>query len=133
MKFWLYVNEIVCFRGWRKISGKHGKNRRNGRDVFDLYSLSSGFASALDIILDLMLRMEAHTNRTFDFDMQGIVLIDELETHLHIELQRSIMDLLTTVFPNIKFIISTHSPCVLNAVEFQVYPMDDNALITEDF
>ena len=106
--------------------------QEDGRDVFDFYSLSSGFASALDIILDLMLRMEAHTNRTFDFDMQGIVLIDELETHLHIELQRSIMDLLTTVFPNIQFIISTHSPYVLNAVENCVVYDLDKKICMED-
>ena len=106
--------------------------QEDGRDVFDFYSLSSGFASALDIILDLMLRMEAHTNRTFDFDMQGVVLIDELETHLHIELQRSIMDLLTTVFPNIQFIISTHSPYVLNAVENCVVYDLDKKICMED-
>lgn len=112
----------------------HGSKNEDGREVFDFYSLSSGFASALDIILDLMLRMEAHTNRTFDFDMQGIVLIDKLETHLHIELQRSIMDLLTTVFPNIQFIISTHSPYVLNAVEnCVVYDLDKKICVEDLF
>lgn len=52
----------------------------------------------------------------FDFNIPGIVLIDEIETHLHIELQKSILELLTTVFPNIQFIMSTHSPFILNSI-----------------
>ena len=86
-------------------------------ETFDFYSLSSGFAAILDIILDLILRMEAHNHKTFDFTLPGIVLIDEIETHLHINLQKSILDLLTTIFPNIQFIITTHSPYILNSVE----------------
>lgn len=43
--------------------------KEDGRETFDFYTLSSGFASVLDIILDLMLRMEAHVNKTFDFTM----------------------------------------------------------------
>lgn len=108
--------------------------KEDDREAFDFYSLSSGFASVLDIVLDLMLRMEAHTSKTFDFGMQGIVLIDEIETHLHIELQKSILDLLTTIFPNIQFIISTHSPYVLNAVEHcVVYDLEKNICMEDLF
>ena len=53
--------------------------------------------------------------------MQGIVLIDEIETHLHIELQRKILPFLTAFFPKLQFIITTHSPFVLSSV--------DNAII----
>lgn len=91
--------------------------QEKNRETFDFYSLSSGFAAILDIVLDLILRMEAHNHKTFDFMLPGIVLIDEIETHLHINLQKSILDLLTTIFPNIQFIITTHSPYILNSVE----------------
>jgi predicted ATP-binding protein involved in virulence len=46
-----------------------------------------------------------------------ICLIDEVETHLHIELQHKALPLLTTFFPNIQFIVTTHSPFVVNSIE----------------
>src|SRR5699024_2640346 len=84
--------------------------KEKNRDLFDFNTLSSGFAAVLDIILDLIVRMEKKTQRSFDFNIPGIVLIDEIETHLHIELQKSVLSLLTTIFPNVQFIMSTHSP-----------------------
>ena len=50
------------------------------------------------------------------YNAQGIVLIDELETHLHIELQKKILPFLTEFFPNIQFIVTTHSPYILNSI-----------------
>ena len=49
--------------------------------------------------------------------MEGIVIIDELETHLHIAMQKTILPFLTSFFPNIQFIVSTHSPYILNSIE----------------
>lgn len=89
----------------------------NNREPFDFNTLSSGYAAVLDIIVDLILRMTSHTNKVFDFSVPGIVLIDEIETHLHLELQKEILDFLTTVFPNVQFIVSTHSPFILNSLD----------------
>lgn len=89
----------------------------NGREPFDFNTLSSGYAAILDIVVDLIIRMEKQLNRSFDFDIPGVVLIDEIETHLHLELQRNIMGLLTTIFPNIQFIVSSHSPFILNSLQ----------------
>ena len=50
------------------------------------------------------------------YNEQGIVLIDELETHLHIELQKKILPFLTEFFPRIQFIVTTHSPYILNSI-----------------
>ncbi|HLX54923.1 MAG TPA: AAA family ATPase, partial [Aquella sp.] len=74
----------------------------------DLNHLSDGYSSILSIITELILRMEGKDLKAYD--LQGIVLIDELETHLHIELQKQIFPFLTKFFPNIQFIITTHSP-----------------------
>ena len=49
--------------------------------------------------------------------MWSVVLIDEIETHLHLELQRVILPILTTIFPNIQFVVTTHSPFILNSLE----------------
>ncbi len=106
--------------------------REKGREPFDFNTLSSGFAAVLDIVLDLIVRMEKKTNRSFDFNIPGIVLVDEIETHLHIELQKSVLELLTTIFPNIQFIVSTHSPFVLNSIQDAVIYDLENRILVEN-
>ena len=54
---------------------------------------------------------------TVEKTLEGIVLIDEIETHLHLELQRSILPFLTEMFPNLQFIVTTHSPFVASGLE----------------
>lgn len=48
---------------------------------------------------------------------QGIILIDEIELHLHPDWQKNILSNLTSTFPNIQFIVTTHSPIVLSGVK----------------
>ncbi|MQL48139.1 AAA family ATPase [Photorhabdus khanii] len=48
---------------------------------------------------------------------RGIVLIDEIELHLHPKWQQEVITILRTVFPNIQFVITTHSPIVLSTTE----------------
>ena len=102
----------------------------DGREAFDFNTLSSGYAAILDIVVDLIIRMEKQLNRSFDFTIPGIVLIDEIETHLHLELQKNIMKLLTTVFPNIQFIVSSHSPFILNSLDdVIIYDLENKMLV----
>lgn len=91
----------------------------NGREPFGFEQLSDGYSAVVHIISDLILRMDQNwllKNELGQYDIEGIVLIDELETHLHIELQKKILPFLTTFFPNIQFIVTTHSPYILNSV-----------------
>ena len=91
---------------------------------FKFTELSDGFAAVLDIVVDLILKMQDKNQLTKAYECEGIVLVDEIETHLHLELQKVIMPLLTKTFPNIQFIVTTHSPFVLsslsNAVAFDL-------------
>lgn len=104
--------------------------KEKNREPFDFNTLASGFAAVLDIILDLMMRMQKKKDKIFDFDIPGIVLIDEVETHLHLELQQRILDLLTTFFPNIQFIMSTHSPFILNSLpDVVIYDLEKNMIV----
>ena len=104
----------------------------NGREPFDFNTLSSGYAAILDIVADLIIRMEKQINRSFDFNIPGVVLIDEIETHLHLELQKNIMKLLTTVFPNIQFIVSSHSPFILNCLDnVVIYDLEKNMFVKD--
>ena len=102
-----------------------------GREPFDFNTLSSGFAAVLDIVVDVIIRMEKQITTVFDFSIPGIVLIDEIETHLHLALQKKILGLLTTIFPNVQFIVSTHSPFVINSIEnATIYDLEKHLLVT---
>lgn len=103
-----------------------------GHNPFDFNTLSSGYAAVMDIIVDLIMRMEKHSDKKFQFLMSGIVFIDEIETHLHLELQRNILGLLTTIFPNIQFVVSTHSPFILNSLENAVIYDLENRILVEN-
>ncbi|MFI3218227.1 MAG: AAA family ATPase [Methylococcales bacterium] len=83
-------------------------------EPFSLTELSDGYSAVLTIVTELILRMEATGNKAYD--MQGVVLIDEIETHLHVALQKKIMPFLCAFFPNIQFIVTTHSPFVLSSI-----------------
>ena len=103
-----------------------------GGKEFKFTQTSDGFAAILDIVADLILKMQTPDNLTRAYQKKGIVLIDEVETHLHLELQKVIMPILTKVFPNIQFIITTHSPFVLNSLDNAVaFDLEHREVIDE--
>lgn len=92
---------------------------QSGRLPFGFNELSDGYSSVIQIMSGILLRMEQNwllKGTLSEYNLEGIVLIDELETHLHIELQRKILPFLTEFFPRVQFIISTHSPYILTSV-----------------
>ena len=103
-----------------------------GGKSFMFTQMSAGYNAALDIIADLVFKMQHEDKIVRAYDMAGIVLIDEIETHLHLELQKKILPLLTTFFPNIQFIVTTHSPFVLNSQKNTVaYDLEHQESITD--
>ncbi len=100
------------------------------KEKFNLNTLSDGYSAILNIITELILRMENHSPKIYD--LQGIVLIDEIETHLHIELQKLILPFLIKVFPKIQFIVTTHSPFVINSIENSaIYDLEKQISVTD--
>ena len=86
--------------------------RVNGRSVPTI-SLSDGYRSVLALVGDLVWRlMQAFPESEDPLHEEGVVLIDELDIHLHPTWQRQIAQWLRGQFPNIQFIITTHSPLV---------------------
>jgi hypothetical protein len=79
--------------------------------------LPDGYASLLKIWAELELGLEAARETHPEVsNWTGIALIDEIEAHLHLELQESVFPVLTQLFPQFQFIVSTHSPAVLASV-----------------
>ena len=100
------------------------------REPFDFNTASDGFSAILDIIIDLILRMQLQDKRVTEFLVPVIVLIDEIENHLHLELQKKVLSILTELFPNIQFIVTTHSPFVLNSIDnATVYDLERHVLV----
>jgi AAA15 family ATPase/GTPase len=104
--------------------------RENGKAPYTLNQLSDGYSAILDIVTELIMRMEEHRQKSYD--VQGVVLIDEIETHLHVDLQKKILPFLTAFFPKIQFIVTTHSPFVLNSVSNAVICDLEKRIVTED-
>ena len=85
---------------------------RNGVE-FRIDQLSDGFRITLAMVADIAGRLaEANPNMTEPLEAPGIVLIDEVDLHLHPKWQRRIVSDLRNTFPNVQFIITTHSPVV---------------------
>lgn len=100
------------------------------REPFDFNTMSSGYSAVFDIINDLIIRMEAKSGLRTEFDMEGVVLVDEIETHLHLELQKEILPILTKLFPNIQFVITTHSPFILSSLDnVVIYDIENKTLV----
>lgn len=77
--------------------------------------LSQGEKTMLSLVCDIALRLiSANSNSDNPFSGSGIVLIDEIDLHLHPVWQQTILLRLRETFPNIQFIISTHSSNVLS-------------------
>ncbi len=97
---------------------------------FSLTELSDGHSAILSIITELILRMDAIDRG--NYNLQGIVLIDEIETHIHVGLQKKILPFLIDFFPNLQFIITTHSPFVLSSISNSVICDLQNKIVTQD-
>ena len=112
---------------------------RTGKElepIFSIYGeecymeeLSAGFQAVLSIVASIFEWVEG-TRKDGDrlaIKATGTVLIDELDLHLHPEWQFSLRDGLSNMFPNIQFIVTTHSPHLLSsAKEGEVIIMDRN-------
>ncbi len=87
----------------------------NGR-ILPISCLSAGYQSILWMIMDISYRMATLNPGKHDLKRgNGIVLIDEIDLHLHPKWQWNIIEALKSVFPNIQFIIATHSPIIISS------------------
>lgn len=104
---------------------------REGKRDTNFQSLSSGYSSILSIYSEILMRTEVLEISPSDFE--GIAFIDEIETHLHVSLQRLVLPFFKNAFPKIQFIVSTHSPFILTSTtDAIVYDISTNSVIDDD-
>ena len=92
--------------------------RLNGRtEKRSLDELSGGYRAVLALAGDLAWRMaQGNPHLENALESEAVVLIDEVDLHLHPSWQQQILSDLTRTFPNAQFIVTTHSPQVLTTV-----------------
>ena len=75
-----------------------------------MFNLSSGELAVIAIFAEIIRQADIAFGMVPLSDIHGIVLIDEVDKHLHIQLQKEALPLLFALFPNVQFIVSSHSP-----------------------
>lgn len=75
-----------------------------------IFQLSSGELALISIFGEIIHQADNNENNIPLDKIKGIVLIDEIEKHLHITLQKEILPKMFALFPNVQFIVSSHSP-----------------------
>lgn len=99
---------------------------------FAMDEMSDGYKNTLSMIGDIAYRMAVLNpvlgDRVLD-GTPGIVLIDEVDLHLHPQWQQTILSDLHTIFPNVQFIVSSHAPAVINSVPREQIRILDNGEI----
>ena len=98
--------------------------------------LSAGYKGVITIICDLIARLSENQTVENIADFQGIVLIDEIELHLHPKWQYSLIGKLRETFSLIQFIVTTHSPTVIlgaseEAVYYKIYKENGEVKISD--
>ena len=92
--------------------------KSGGREELTLDQMGGGYRVVLALAADLARRMaQGNPHRAKPCACEAIVLIDEIDLHLHPAWQQRVLDDLLRTFPNTQFLVSTHSPQVLTSVE----------------
>jgi predicted ATP-binding protein involved in virulence len=80
--------------------------------------LSSGEKRLFALVGEIAMRLcLANPHKEKPLEGQGIVLIDEIDLHLHPRWQRKVIPKLREIFPNVQFVVTTHSALVLNSLD----------------
>ena len=94
-----------------RVSVMHDINKNNSEQICpNLSLLSSGETALMCMFGEIIRQADILRNNVFLNQIEGVVLIDEIEKHLHIRLQKESLPKLIKLFPHVQFIVSSHSP-----------------------
>ncbi|MDZ7896860.1 MAG: AAA family ATPase [Arcicella sp.] len=83
------------------------------KDAVEFLDLAAGYKNIIAMVGDMVMRLFDYISTERFSDLEGIVIIDEIDLHLHPKYQKLLVQKLTKLFPKIQFIVSTHSPIPL--------------------
>lgn len=89
-------------------------------EIMPISFLSDGYRDVIGIVSDIAYRMailNPHLGKDVLCKTNGLVLIDEIDVHLHPKWQQKILGLLKSLFPEVQFIVTTHSPIIVSTTK----------------
>lgn len=121
------LNTILAPYTFERVDERFEVLFRTPTGVVPLEALSDGFRSIFVIITDLLLRLSLSTSDPEKIlEQEAVCLIDEIDAHLHPAWQLKVIPGLTTLFPNVQFIATTHSALVVSTVApHQIFMLED--------
>lgn len=106
---------------------------KKGTETLDIMQLSDGYKTLLSLVIDLAIRMAlANPEAEKPLESKAVVLIDEVDLHLHPEWQRRVVGDLLRTFPNTQFLLTTHGPYIIEAVNNNLQRYHILAIPTKD-
>jgi predicted ATP-binding protein involved in virulence len=117
------VNECLAASGWHNLrwSFSHQTVVMEHHDygVLEVGQLSDGVRNMIGMVADIayrMVRLNSDLGLVAVQETPGLVLIDEVDVHLHPEWQQVVLRNLTDAFPRVQFVVTTHSPQVISTI-----------------
>lgn len=110
--------DIGYRRSYDDLMGKF-KDESGNENLLPFSSLSDGYRNMIGMVADMAYRciqLNPGLRENVITETEGIVLIDEIDLHLHPEWQKNIVADLKRVFPKIQFIVTTHSPFIVQSL-----------------
>jgi predicted ATP-binding protein involved in virulence len=118
------VNQALHSEGWQKfhynVSHEELVMQKGKQEILPVSLLSDGTRTMISLIADLAFRcvcLNGLSGLDSPLNSPGIVMIDEIDLHLHPRWQQRVLHSLRRAFPKIQFIVTTHSPQVLSTVD----------------
>ncbi|MCR5760931.1 MAG: AAA family ATPase [Sphaerochaetaceae bacterium] len=92
------------------------ESKQGGVELYpSIFSMSSGELALLCLFCELIKQSDKISFKPSD--VKGIVLVDEIDKHLHIKMQKEVLPKLLLIFPNVQFVLTTHSPFLAVGLE----------------
>jgi len=119
------VNTLLKVTGWQNVaySETHDQSlvlQHPEKGTLKVDQLSDGIKNMLAMVADIAYRcalLNPHLGTDAALKTEGVVLIDEVDMHLHPAWQQTVVASLTEAFPKLQFVVTTHSPQVLSTVD----------------
>ncbi|MDE5997042.1 MAG: AAA family ATPase [Muribaculaceae bacterium] len=104
---------------------------KKGNETLKLNQLSDGEKCYISLVCDIARRLAIANPSSDPLMGEGIVLIDEIDLHLHPQWQQSIVSRLVNTFPNCQFFITSHSPIVASDVNGKVFGIKEGEIVPQ--